>query len=116
MNHSTRLVSLDLRPRVGVYSSENSPFAIVRPCSPYYVKFLQKRVGLFSRGYGTKVFVKILTFERSFSKLSEHHKIVDIGSKMTNTILASIIYTAEIETQDTHMQMLFKENNQIECK
>ncbi len=47
-------------------------------------------------GYN-KVFVNILTFERSFSKLSEHHKIVEIGSKMTN---ASIICTAEIETQD----------------
>ncbi len=29
-----RLVTLDLRPRVGVYSSENSPFAIIRPVPP----------------------------------------------------------------------------------
>ncbi len=49
---TARLVNLDLRPRVGVYSSENSPFAIISPV-PYYLKFLQKRVGLISRGYGT---------------------------------------------------------------
>ncbi len=37
LNHSIdhSLLSLDLRPRVGIYSSENSPFAIIRPV-PYY--------------------------------------------------------------------------------
>ncbi len=42
---TARLVNLDLRPRVGVYSSENSPFAIKRPVA-YRPKVLAEKGGL----------------------------------------------------------------------
>ncbi len=40
---------------MGVYSSENSPFATIIILGPLFcLKFLQERAGLFSRGYGSR--------------------------------------------------------------
>ncbi len=48
---------------MGLYSNENSPFAIKQTPSPLIsLDFLQKRVGVFSRGYGTDVLLNELLF------------------------------------------------------
>ncbi len=62
-----RSVNLDLRPRVGVYSNENSPFAIKRPVRTLIsLDFL---LGVFSRGYDIASFTGMASPEEKKTKL-----------------------------------------------
>ncbi len=73
---------LDLEGRVGKIGNKRKEWAGIEIGGEW------TRIVIFrpwTVGYN-KVFVKILTFERSFSKLSENHKIVDIASKMNKVI------------------------------